>query len=244
MAEKRILVVDDEKQIVDIVRAYLSREGYRVMAAYDGPTALDTARRENPDLVVLDLMLPGLSGWDVCRRLRQDSAVPIIMLTAREEVADRMVGLELGADDYVSKPFDPRELVARVRAVLRRGETSENQPEVIDHGDLRIENATRQVSVAGRGVELTPTEFDLLSVMARHPGRVFSRGQLLDRLQRDDYEGYERTIDSHVKNLRKKLAPDAGQPQYITTVHGIGYRLEVPKDTAVPKDLEVPRDEI
>ena len=240
MTGKRILVVDDEKQIVDIVRAYLSREGYQVMAAYDGPGAVDMARRENPDLVVLDLMLPGLSGWDVCRKLRQESAVPIIMLTAREEVADRIVGLELGADDYVSKPFDPRELVARVRAVLRRGEAPETQVEVIDQGDLRIEIATRQVSVAGRNVELTPTEFDLLNVMARQPGRVFSRGQLLDRLQGDDYDGYERTIDSHVKNLRKKLAPDAGQPHYITTVHGIGYRLEVPKD--LPQDTEAPRD--
>jgi DNA-binding response OmpR family regulator len=230
MTEKRILVVDDERQIVDIVRAYLSREGYQVTAAYDGPTAVETARREHPDLVVLDLMLPGLSGWDVCRKLRQDSAVPIIMLTAREEVADRIVGLELGADDYISKPFDPRELVARVRAVLRRHEVSETPVEVINHADLRIETATRQVSVAGRGVELTPTEFDLLSVMARHPGRVFSRGQLLDQLQGDDYDGYERTIDSHVKNLRKKLSPDAGGPHYITTVHGIGYRLEVPKD--------------
>jgi len=236
MTEKRILVVDDEKQIVDIVRGYLSREGYQVMAAFDGPSALEMARRVKPDLVILDLMLPGLSGWDVCRKLREDSAVPIIMLTAREEIADRIVGLELGADDYVSKPFDPRELVARVRAVLRRGEPSENQTEVIKHGDLRIETGSRQVNVAGRTVELTPTEFDLLSVMARHPGRVFSRGQLLDRLQGDDYEGYERTIDSHVKNLRKKLAPDPTCPQYIATVHGIGYRLEVPKDLEVAKD--------
>ena len=230
MTEKRILVVDDEKQIVDIVRAYLSREGYQIMTAYDGPSALEMARREQPDLVVLDLMLPGLSGWDVCRKLREDSAVPIIMLTAREEIADRIVGLELGADDYVSKPFDPRELVARVRAVLRRGEPPDDPTEVINHGDLRIEVGTRQVSVAGRGVELTPTEFDLLSVMARHPGRVFSRGQLLDRLQGDDYEGYERTIDSHVKNLRKKLAPDAAHPLYIATVHGVGYRMEASRD--------------
>ncbi len=230
MTEKRILVVDDEKQIVDIVRAYLSREGYQIITAYDGPSALEMARREQPDLVVLDLMLPGLSGWDVCRKLREDSAVPIIMLTAREEIADRIVGLELGADDYVSKPFDPRELVARVRAVLRRGEPPDDPTEVINHGDLRIEVGTRQVSVAGRGVELTPTEFDLLCVMARHPGRVFSRGQLLDRLQGDDYEGYERTIDSHVKNLRKKLAPDAAHPLYITTVHGVGYRMEASRD--------------
>jgi DNA-binding response OmpR family regulator len=232
MTEKRILVVDDERQIVDIVRGYLSREGYQVISSYDGPGALEIARREQPDLVILDLMLPGLSGWDVCRKLREDSAVPIIMLTAREDIADRIVGLELGADDYVSKPFDPRELVARVRAVLRRGEPSENQSEIINHGGLRIETGSRQVSVAGRSVDLTPTEFDLLSVMARHPGRVFSRGQLLDRLQGDDYEGYERTIDSHVKNLRKKLAPGAGDSPYITTVHGIGYRLEVPKEAA------------
>ena len=242
MTEKRILVVDDEKQIVDIVRGYLCREGYRVTAAYDGPSALEMARREPPDLVILDLMLPGLSGWDVCRKLRDDSAVPIIMLTAREEIADRIVGLEIGADDYVSKPFDPRELVARVRAVLRRGEPPAAPDEVIAHGDLRIETGSRQVSVAGRAVALTATEFDLLSVMARQPGRVFSRGQLLDRLQGDDYEGYERTIDSHVKNLRKKLAPEAGTAHYINTVHGIGYRLEVPRDSAAANDSEVARD--
>jgi two-component system OmpR family response regulator len=230
MTAKRILVIDDERQIVDIVRAYLAREGYQVAVAYDGPTALERARREHPDLVVLDLMLPGLSGWDVCRKLRENSQVPIIMLTAREEVADRIVGLEIGADDYVSKPFDPRELVARVRAVLRRGDLSEVSTDVISHGELWIDTGTRHVTVAGRGVSLTPTEFDLLAVLVRSPGRVFTRGQLLDRIQGDDYEGYERTIDSHIKNLRKKLAPDGGEPQWITTVHGIGYRLEAPRD--------------
>ena len=192
--------------------------------------ALEKARRESPDLVVLDLMLPGLSGWDVCRQLRRESSVPILMLTARDEVPDRIVGLELGADDYLSKPFDPRELVARVRAVLRRGEPDSDSLEVINYGDLRVAPATRGVSVASRAVELTATEFDLLALLVRHPGRVFSRGQLLDRLQGDDYEGYERTIDSHVKNLRKKIEPEPVRPRFITTVHGVGYRLETVDD--------------
>ncbi len=230
MTAKHILVVDDEKQIVEIVRAYLTRDGYHVTEAHDGPGALEKARRESPDLVVLDLMLPGLSGWDVCRQLRRESSVPILMLTARDEVPDRIVGLELGADDYLSKPFDPRELVARVRAVLRRGEPDSDSLEVINYGDLRVAPATRGVSVASRAVELTATEFDLLALLVRHPGRVFSRGQLLDRLQGDDYEGYERTIDSHVKNLRKKIEPEPVRPRFITTVHGVGYRLETVDD--------------
>jgi two-component system OmpR family response regulator len=221
----KILVVDDEKKIVDIVRAYLERESYGVIAAYDGKTAIETARRESPDLVILDLMLPLVSGWDVSRALRNDSNVPIIMLTARDDVTDKIIGLELGADDYVTKPFDPKELVSRVKAVLRRSTARPAQTPVLQVRDLIINLEKRGVRRGDKSVELTPTEFDLLAALAQNPGRVFSRMQLLDRVQGVAYEGYERTIDSHIKNLRKKLEPDAGQPRYVITVHGVGYKV-------------------
>lgn len=226
MAAKKILVVDDEKRIVEIVRAYLEREGYNVVVAYEGKTALDLARREQPDLVVLDLMLPEISGWDICRTLRQESGVPIIMLTARDDVTDKVVGLELGADDYVTKPFDPKELVSRVKAVLRRSGEKPSPAGVIRVGQLRIDVEKRLVHRAGESIELTPTEFDLLRVLAEHPGRVYSRMELLDRVQGDAYEGYERTMDSHIKNLRKKIEPNVEHPCYIITVYGVGYKME------------------
>ena len=223
---KKIMVVDDEKQIVDIVKAYLDREGYQVITAYDGRSALDLARRQRPDLIVLDLMLPEISGWDVCRALRKDSSVPIIMLTARDEVSDKIVGLELGADDYVTKPFDPKELVSRVRAVLRRAESSIAPQAMLNIADLTIDIEKRLVRRGGKPIELTPIEFELLKLLAESPGRVYSRMQLLDKVQGDAYEGYERTVDSHIKNLRKKLEPDPGHPRYIITVYGTGYKLE------------------
>ncbi len=224
MAKNKVLVVDDEEKIVRIVKAYLEREGYTVVAAYDGKAALALARTEAPDLVLLDLMLPQVSGWDVCRTLRAESSVPIIMLTARDEDTDKVVGLELGADDYITKPFNPRELVARVRAVLRRTEsTPEKRRLVFD--DLTVDLDKHEVRHAGRLVELTPTEFDLLRVLAEAPGRVYSRMQLLDRVQGYAYEGYERTIDSHIKNLRKKLEPNPDRPRYVVTVRGVGYKL-------------------
>ena len=222
----RILVVDDEKRIVEIVKAYLERDGYHVTVAYDGGTALDLARREHPDLVILDLMLPEVSGWDVCRALRKESDVPIIMLTARDDTADKIVGLELGADDYVTKPFDPKELVSRVRAVLRRYESKPVSPNTIRVGDLSIDIDRRTVIRGDAKIELTSTEFDLLRVLSEAPGRVYTRMQLLDKTQGEAYEGYERTIDSHIKNLRKKIEPDPGHPKYIITVHGAGYKLE------------------
>ncbi len=224
MAENKVLVVDDEEKIVRIVKAYLEREGYTVVAAYDGKAALAMARTEAPDLVLLDLMLPEMSGWDVCRTLRSESNVPIIMLTARDEDTDKVVGLELGADDYVTKPFNPRELVARVRAVLRRTESPPEKRRLV-FGDLTVDLDRHEVRHAGRPVELTPTEFELLRVLAEAPGRVYSRMQLLDRVQGYAYEGYERTIDSHIKNLRKKLEPDPDKPRYILTVRGVGYKL-------------------
>jgi DNA-binding response OmpR family regulator len=226
MSSKKVLVVDDEKKIVDIVRAYLEREGYHVIAAYDGESALSLVKNEAPDMVILDLMLPGISGWDVCRTLRSRSDIPIIMLTARDEVADRIVGLELGADDYMPKPFDPKELVSRVRALFRRSDKKMTPDTVISTGDLVIDSERRSVQRAGVPVELTPTEFDLLKILASNPGRVYTRMQLLDLLQGDSFEGYDRTIDSHIKNLRKKIEPDPEHPHYVATVYGVGYKME------------------
>ncbi len=230
MPNSTILVVDDERKIVDLVRLYLEREGFRVLAAYDGKSGLEMARQENPALIVLDWMLPGLSGADVCRTLRQESAVPIVMLTARAEETDKLIGLELGADDYMTKPFSPRELVARVRAVLRRSEGAAGrgtgqEPVSVTVGDVTADMARHQVLVAGRAVELTPTEFALLATLIQSPGRVYTRLQLLDKALGDSYEGYERTIDAHIKNLRQKLEPDPAKPRYVLTVYGVGYKF-------------------
>jgi DNA-binding response OmpR family regulator len=224
---KRILVVDDEKKITEIIKAYLERDNFSVIVAYDGNAALDAVKKHSPDLIVLDLMLPEISGWEVCRTLRKDSNIPIIMLTARDETTDKIVGLELGADDYVTKPFDAKELVSRVKAVLRRYEgNSTGASKKIQAGDLTIDIERRLVSRGEQNIELTPIEFDLLLLLARHPGRVFSRLQLLDSIQGDAYEGYERTIDSHIKNLRKKIEPEPEKPAYIITVYGVGYKME------------------
>ena len=226
MAGETILVVDDEVKIVKTVRAYLENAGFRVVTADDGQMALTIYRHEKPALVVLDLGLPGLDGLDVARTLRREGNVPIIMLTARVDEADRLIGLELGADDYVTKPFSPRELVARVRAVLRRaGAEREQAPPPIVAGDVTIDLERRHVTVAGQAADLTPTEFDLLLVLARHPGRVFTRLELLDRVQGYAFEGYERTVDAHVKNLRQKIEHDPKQPRYILTVYGVGYKF-------------------
>lgn len=220
-----ILVVDDEAKIVRLVRDYLEAAGFRVLLAYDGKTALAQARHERPDLIVLDLNLPGMDGLDVARAIRRERNTPIIMLTARVAETDRVVGLELGADDYVTKPFSPRELVARVRAVLRRVQGDEPPAATIRIGDLVIDPETRTVTRGGQEIHLTTTEFDLLHVLARTPGQVFSRMELLDRVQGTAFEGYERTIDVHIKNLRKKLEPDPRHPRYILTVYGVGYRM-------------------
>jgi two-component system alkaline phosphatase synthesis response regulator PhoP len=229
MAYQTILVVDDEPHIVEVVQDYLKQAGYRVLAARDGQTALTLARHERPDLVVLDLMLPGgVDGLDVCRRLRQDPLlgdVPIIMLTARTEETDRLIGLELGADDYVTKPFSPREVVARVRAVLRRARGDVQRSSIIRVGELAVDLANRGITVGGETVSLTPTEFDLLAVLARNPGRPFTRAQLMDLVYDVAYTGYDRAIDSHIKNLRRKIEPDPRQPRYILTVYGVGYKF-------------------
>lgn len=223
---KKILVVDDEAKIVDLVRLYLEKSGFEVVVAADGPGALDAFERERPDMMILDLNLPKVDGLDVCRAIRRLSQVPIIMLTARDDDADKLVGLELGADDYVTKPFSPRELVARVRAVLRRTGTVTTPVEVIVAGDLVIDTARFEVRKRGKLLELTPTEFKLLQVLAESPGRVYTRLQLLDRVQGDAFEGYERTIDAHIKNLRQKIEDNPQKPRYVVTVFGVGYKLQ------------------
>jgi two-component system alkaline phosphatase synthesis response regulator PhoP len=220
-----ILVVEDEARIVKLVRDYLERAGFDVLSALDGEIALTLARREQPDLIILDLMLPGVDGLDVCRRLRRESGVPIIMLTARVEEADRIVGLELGADDYVTKPFSPRELVARVRATLRRTSGEVGPATMLRAGDVEMDTASLQTSVAGEPVELTPTEFQLLATLVRQPGRIFSREQLLESVHGVAFDGYDRSVDSHIKNLRRKIEPDPHKPRYIQTVYGVGYRF-------------------
>ena len=222
----RILVVDDDPGIVKVVRAYLEKAGFQVLVAYDGKKALHIARHDKPHLVILDLMLPEMDGWDVCRVLRRESDVPIIMLTARVEDTDKLIGLELGADDYVTKPFSPQELVARVRAVLRRVEGMPAKPERISRGEITVDLSRHAVTVGDEPLDLTPTEFDLLATLMQDPGRTFTRSQLLEQTQGYAYEGYERTIDVHMKNLRQKIETDPSNPQHIRTVYGVGYRFE------------------
>jgi two-component system alkaline phosphatase synthesis response regulator PhoP len=220
-----ILIVDDEPRIVKQARDYLEKGGFRAIAAGDGKTALAIARHERPDLIVLDLNLPEMDGLDVCRALRRESDVPIIMLTARVEETDRLIGLELGADDYITKPFSPRELVARVRAVLRRVRGGVHQPGLIRAGDLEIDLHGHRVTRAAEPISLTRTEFNLLTLLAQHPGQTFTRAQLLDRLHGVAYDGYDRSVDAHIKNLRRKLEADPAEPRYVLTVYGVGYRF-------------------
>jgi len=222
---KTVLVVDDEPKIVEVVGDYLRRAGFSVNTAADGNGAVASARARPPDLVVLDLGLPGLDGLDVARELRRASPVPIIMLTARGDETDRVLGLELGADDYIVKPFSPRELLARVRAVLRRTEGFPTAQERFVVADVAIDTSRREVTVGERAVELTATEFDLLVLLARQPGRVFTRAQLLGAIHGVVVESYERTVDAHIKNLRRKLEPLPREPRYLLTVHSVGYRF-------------------
>lgn len=220
-----ILVVDDEPQLVKVLRGYLEQANFRVVTAGDGPMALAQFKHEKPDLVLLDLNLPGIDGIDVARRLRATSNVPIIMATARVDETDRLIGLELGADDYVTKPFSAREVVARVRAVLRRADSTPAPPDVIRAADIVINLTRHTVARDDELIDLTPTEFGLLAALARDPGRAFTRLQLLETAQGDAFEGYERTVDAHVKNLRAKIERDPKNPAYIITVFGIGYKF-------------------
>ena len=224
MTGKRVLVVDDDVKTVKLVKLYLNRDGYRVLTAYDGLEALRRAREGHPDLIVLDLMLPGMDGLEVCRTLRKESDVPIIMLTARTTDHDRLTGLDLGADDYVTKPFSPRELAARVRAVLRRI-PGERGPEEIRFGKLAVDFGKHEANLDNKPLDLTMVEFKLLGVLAREPGRVFNRAQLIEKALGYDFEGFDRTIDVHILNLRRKLEPDPKHPTYIKTAYGAGYKL-------------------
>ena len=220
-----ILVVDDEPKIVKLARDYLEAGGFRVVTAGDGMTALAAFRHEQPDLIVLDLNLPGMNGLDVCRAIRRESDVPVVMLTARVEEVDRLIGLELGADDYITKPFSPRELVARVRAVLRRVHGNVRQPNLVQAGDVEIDLAGHRASRGGQPLQLTRIEFEILAALAGQPGRTFTREQLVDRAHGDTYAGYDRSVDAHVRNLRRKLELDPDEPRYILTVYGVGYKF-------------------
>ncbi|HZD57538.1 MAG TPA: response regulator transcription factor [Anaerolineales bacterium] len=220
-----VLIIEDEPELVKVLRSYLERANFTVMTAYRGDTGLSTWEHKRPDLVILDLNLPGVDGLDVAREIRRKSTTPIIMLTARIEEADQLIGLELGADDYITKPFSPRVVVARVRALLRRAETVSSEPGVLRVADLEIDLEAHTVKRSGAPLDLTPTEFNLLSTLAAQPGRVFSRLQLLEATQGIAYQGYERTIDAHIKNLRAELEPDPKNPRYIETVFGVGYRF-------------------
>jgi len=232
--KQRILVVDDDREIVRLVRAYLEQAGFQVQTAHDGEAALHVLRSERPDLMVLDLMLPDRDGWDITRLARGDSGlahIPIIMLTARVDDTDKILGLELGADDYITKPFNPREVVARVRSVLRRSQPDATfgQRRVLQLGNLLMDLDRHQAMVDGQPVELTATEFNLLATLLENPGYAFTRQELIERGLGYEYEGLERTLDSHVKNLRGKIEPDPKKPVYIRTTYGVGYRLVGPE---------------
>lgn len=220
-----ILVVDDEKRLVSLVKSYLEQEGYRVVTAYNGREALDVAAGEEPALIVLDVMMPKMDGYAFMREHRSQHNTPIILLTARVDDEEKVIGLELGADDYITKPFRPRELVARVRAVLRRAGQNTPRGERLEAADISLDRSTRIVQVGGNQVDLTPSEFDLLAALMSAPGRVYSRLDLLDIIQGVRYDGYQRTIDIHIKNLRAKIEPDSRKPRYIQTVYGVGYRF-------------------
>ncbi len=221
-----ILVVDDEPKIVQLARDYLEKSGFKVLTSGDGQQALAITRQEHPDLIVLDLMLPGMDGLDVCRAIRRESDVPIIMLTARAEETDQLIGLELGADDYITKPFSPRALVARVRALLRRAGGNLLQQETIRIGDLELDLRRKQLSLKGEIIHLTRSEFLLLETLVKHPGQPLSREQLLEKLHGVVFDGVDRSVDSHIKNLRRKIEPDPADPIYIQTVYGFGYKFQ------------------
>lgn len=220
-----ILVVDDKKELRVMVQSYLEEEGFRVVLASDGQEALFVARHERPDLIILDLMMPNMGGYDFLKAHKREADTPVIILTARLEESDKILGLELGADDFVTKPFSMRELTARVRAVLRRAVRAPMEPEVLRVADVTLDRGSRKVSVESRPVDLTPSEFDLLAAFLSSPGRAFTRAELLDRLQGDAFDGYERTIDVHIRNLRTKLEPNPSKPKYVETVYGVGYRF-------------------
>ncbi len=225
MAHQSVFIVDDDVKITKLLKSYFDKEGYITYLAHEGGGAVQAIRDKNPDLVILDLMLPGMDGWEICRKLRKESEVPIIMLTARDEETDRVIGLEMGADDYVAKPFSPREVVARAKAILRRTQKTAAKAEPIIVGDLVIDVERHMVKKGNTLLDLTPTEFKILEQLATNAGRVFSRLQIVERVQGYSFEGYERTVDAHMKNLRRKIEDNPKEPRYIQTVYGVGYRL-------------------
>lgn len=225
---RSVLVVDDNEKIVEVLAAYLGQEGFEVRTAADGESAVRAVEERRPDIALLDIMLPGVDGIELTRRFQRDHDLPVILVTAKSDEVDRLIGLEIGADDYVTKPFSPREVVARVKAVLRRVEGSRGTPEgTLRLGALEVDPERREVRIGEQKVDLTKTEFDILETMARHPGRVYTRLQLLEAASGDAYEGYERTVDAHIKNLRKKLEDDPREPRFVKTVFGVGYKVEV-----------------
>jgi two-component system response regulator BaeR len=230
MAHEHILIVEDERKIADLLRDYLSKAGYHVSHLERGDQVVPRVRQDPPELILLDIMLPGMDGTEVCREIRKFSNVPIVMITAKVEEVDRIIGLELGADDYICKPFSPREVVARVKAVLRRAHGEPDSPRLVV-GPISLDEETRQVTVGDHELNLTPNEFGLLKIMMSHPNRVFSRNELINKVQGYDFEGYDRTIDTHVKNLRKKIAERLPDEEIISTVYGVGYKFNLPADT-------------
>lgn len=225
MIHTSVLIVDDDVKLVQLLKVYFEKEGFLTYTANDGMYALQLVREKKPDIMILDLMLPGIDGWDVCRKIRRDNDLPILMLTARDEESDRLIGLEIGADDYVTKPFSPKEVVARAKAILRRARQTVVQPQLIRSGALTIDLERHLVMKGAELVELTPTEFKLLEVLAGNAEKVFSRLQLVEQMQGCFFEGYERTVDAHIKNLRRKLEDNPRTPKYIVTVYGIGYKF-------------------
>mgnify|MGYP003588034121 CR=1 FL=1 len=230
MSSHSVLIVDDDKKIAELVQAYFEKDGFTTYLAHDGFKALEKIREQKPDIVVLDLMLPGLDGWEVCRRVRKDSEIPILMLTARDEEPDRLTGLEMGADDYVAKPFSAREVVARAKAILRRTNKEAGKAGSVNIGNLFIDREKHTVSKNEVMLEMTPTEFKILDMMASNPGRVFSRLQIIEHVQGYEFEGFERTVDAHIKNLRRKLEDNPKELKYVITVYGVGYKFEVDSD--------------
>lgn len=220
-----VLIIDDDEKLVKLLKTYFEKEEFIVLTADNGLDGLRILQERNPDIIILDLMLPGMDGWEVCRKARRNSDVPILMLTARDEESDRLIGLEIGADDYVTKPFSPKEVVARVKAILRRTNKTTVRTEPIRAGGLVIDLAGHQVARDGKFIDLTPTEFKILELLVSNPGRVYSRLQLVEQIQGDSFEGYERTVDVHIKNLRRKMEENLKEPQYIQTVYGIGYKF-------------------
>jgi len=226
MAQFKVLVVDDDVKITKLLKSYFDKEGFITYLAHEGTSVVPLVRDKEPDIIILDLMLPGMDGYEVTRKLRRDSDVPILMLTARDEETDRLIGLEIGADDYVTKPFSPREVVARAKAILRRTHKSATQAEIVRVGELTIDSERHLVKKGAAAIELTPTEFKILDLLAGSVNRVFTRLQIVERVQGYAFDGYERTVDAHMKNLRRKIEDNPKEPRYIQTVYGVGYRLD------------------